>query len=421
MNHARTLAAIAFFLLALLLVSSCGGPVERGAEAMPIPVAAPEAIPPAPPEPVRDGIFVLADGDTLATALGTLGVPATEIDRLSRDARSVYDLARLRSGNAIHFRLTDDGTGVDTLRYDIDPENYVEAQRTAEGFAVRKAVVPFTASRETLRMTVRTCLFCEAEKENWDLGVLSQLAEEVLAWDVDFDSDVQPGDTFTALVERKTLETGVVRYGRVLAATASVGGETISAVWYETGKDGAYYAPTGKAMKKSFLRTPLKFRRVSSGFSYRRVHPISRRVRPHLGVDFAAPSGTPVRAAADGVVAFAGKRRGFGNFIQIRHASGYETWYAHLNGIARGARSGARVRQGQLIGTVGATGIATGPHLDYRMKQGGRFVNPMAQRFLPGAPIPKAKKEAFRAEADRLLAALAPPPIAASTALAKAP
>jgi murein DD-endopeptidase MepM/ murein hydrolase activator NlpD len=194
-----------------------------------------------------------------------------------------------------------------------------------------------------------------------------------------------------------------VDYGRILAAQYISDGEVITGIGFQDGKGFAYFDLEGRSLKKAFLRSPLHFTRISSGFTHRRRHPILGGVRPHLAVDYAAPTGTPVWAVADGYVQFAGRNRGNGIQVVLRHRSGYRTYYNHLSRIARGVRGGVRVTQKQVIGYVGSTGLSTGPHLDYRVSQHGRFVNPLSERFIPGKPIAKAERGAFPQRAHALV------------------
>jgi murein DD-endopeptidase MepM/ murein hydrolase activator NlpD len=168
----------------------------------------------------------------------------------------------------------------------------------------------------------------------------------------------------------------------------------------------AYYDAEGRSLKKMFLRSPLQFSRISSGFTYRRPHPVLGGIRPHLAIDYAAPTGTPVWAVADGVVVFAGRNRGNGIQVRLRHRAGYETYYNHLSRVGRGLRRGAHVRQKQVIGYVGSTGLSTGPHLDYRVKHGSTFVNPLNEKFVPGKPIAKSERAPFIERARAMLARL---------------
>jgi murein DD-endopeptidase MepM/ murein hydrolase activator NlpD len=228
---------------------------------------------------------------------------------------------------------------------------------------------------------------------------------------IDFESDLQQGDRFEVLVEKSSHDGQFSGYGAILGARFLTDGRDLRAIQWTDPSTGRsdYYDDNGRSLKRFFLRTPLRFEpRVTSGFSRNRLHPVFRTYRAHLGIDYAAPTGAPVVAAASGTVLSAGWSGGGGNMVRLRHASGFETYYLHLSSIAKGVRPGARVEQGQLIGRVGATGTATGPHLDYRLKKNGVFVNPLTEhrKLPPGEPISAAQLAAFRAHRDDTLRAM---------------
>ena len=206
-------------------------------------------------------------------------------------------------------------------------------------------------------------------------------------------------DRFRVLVEKRYAGGRFVDYGRILVAQYASEGRTLTGVGWESKRRFAYYDPEGRSLRKSFLKSPLEFTRITSGFTYARPHPVLGGVRPHLAIDYAAPVGTPVRAVADGHVLRAGWNGGNGIQVHLRHRAGYETQYNHLSGLAPGIATGARVGQRQLIGFVGATGVATGAHLDYRIAKSGVFVNPLGERFVPGEPIAPGERAAFLAHA----------------------
>jgi len=243
---------------------------------------------------------------------------------------------------------------------------------------------------------------------------------EIFGWDMDFYTDPRPGDTFRVVVEKKTLESGeVASYGRILAAEYNNGPHAYRAVLFH-GPNGepAYYTPEGKSMKKAFLHSPLKFAAViTSHFSQHRYHPILKEYRPHLGIDYAAPTGTPVQTIGDGRVIFAGRKGGAGNLIEIQHSNGYTTYYMHLSRVL--VHSGERVEQGQRIGLVGMTGLATGPHLDFRIQRGKEFLNFERLPLPPSDPVSKRDWNEFAAMRDHALARMPPLPPQQSTAVAK--
>jgi murein DD-endopeptidase MepM/ murein hydrolase activator NlpD len=235
---------------------------------------------------------------------------------------------------------------------------------------------------------------------------------DVFGADIDFNSDLQAGDTFGVAFEKVYREGGFVAYGAVIAAEFRNEGRLLRAVRFTPpgGKPG-YYDTDGRSLRRFFIKSPLKFApRISSGFSSGRFHPILRIVRPHLGVDYLAPMGAPVIAVAAGVVVSAGWNGEGGRLVHLRHVNGYETLYMHLSSIA--VRAGQRVAQGDFIGRVGSTGMSTGPHLDYRVKRNGAYVNPVLEhkRMPPGEPIPATLMARFTVERDRALARLVPAP-----------
>jgi len=221
---------------------------------------------------------------------------------------------------------------------------------------------------------------------------------EVLQWDLDFNRDLRTGDRFEVFYEEVYLDGEFHDLGRILALVYDNAGRRLEAYRYGDG----YYDAEGRPLQKLFLRSPMRFTRVTSRFSRHRFHPILKTQRPHYGVDYGAPRGTPARVTANGVVTFVGRNGGAGNMVRVRHPNGFETSYLHLSGYGPGVRRGARVSQGDTIGYVGATGLATAPHLDYRVKKDGRWVDPLTLQAEPAAPIPPGELESFLAERDRL-------------------
>jgi murein DD-endopeptidase MepM/ murein hydrolase activator NlpD len=230
----------------------------------------------------------------------------------------------------------------------------------------------------------------------WDLA-------DVYAWQVDFTRDIQPGDRFQVVFERLVSEAGEVRFGRVLAADLTMSGKSLTAFRFENAGRSAFYDTDGNSLRRAFLRAPVQFRRISSSFARARFHPVLGITRRHEGTDYAAAPGTPVMAAGDGVVLRAGRAGGYGNLIELRHRNGITTRYGHLRGFARGIRTGARVEQGQTIGYVGSTGLATGPHLHYEFRVNGVARDSRRVELGNGAPIGSDLRAGFEAERDRLL------------------
>ncbi|MCW5657638.1 MAG: peptidoglycan DD-metalloendopeptidase family protein [Burkholderiaceae bacterium] len=345
-----------------------------------------------------------------------------------------------RSAHALVSRLKEAGLNPRAIRAR-DP---VELQRDASGAVVALSYAPSAWQRfegrvvdgvwQAQRVDVQPEVRVEVregriERSLWDAvesgAVDAQTILDLVGIfesDFDFASDAQPGDRFRLLVESHYADGKFVEVGRILAARYEAEEERLIAVGFEVNGRLNFYGPEGESLKKTFLRSPLQFTRISSGFTHRRPHPVLGGVRPHLAIDYAAPTGTPVWAVADATVEFAGRKGGNGIQVLLRHRSGYKTYYNHLSRVARGIRPGVRVQQKAVIGYVGSTGLSTGPHLDYRVSVNGRFVNPLSEKFLPGDPVPAARRAEFVAHAQQLIAQLdataEPPARAASVSAA---
>ena len=342
---------------------------------------------------------------TFSEFLEDAGVDGATVRKLVEDARPVYNLARVRAGNRVSLVTSAQGE-LRALGYQIDADRLLWVTKQADRYHAELRAIPYTVSVTGVAGRLRHSLF-EAVAEQGEGDLLTLEIADIFGWDIDFSTDPRPGDTFQVLVEKKTLNGQRWGYGRVLATQYRNAGHLYQAVLFRdpSGRP-AYYAPSGKSVAKAFLRSPLKFgAAVTSGFSHRRFHPILRRYRPHLGVDYRAPVGSAVQAVADGRVLSAGWDRGGGKTIRLRHAKGYETYYLHLSRIL--VRRGRRVQQGQIIGRSGATGMATGPHLDFRVKQGGRFRNFLRLKLPPARSVSHEDWDEFLAVRDEMLARLA--------------
>lgn len=345
----------------------------------------------------------LYPGETLAQLLGRLGVTEQELGLWLSRAAARLDLRRLPAWTPVLcHRLW--GVDIQELRLDLGRQELVFTRSGADLTAalrdrpVREAVAvkggPIAGS-----------LFATVDSLGEGDGLAVALAE-VFAWQVDFHRDLQPGDTVKAVFVRQECEGEVLGYGPVLAAMLTNRGKEYKAFRFVHDGKAGYYDELGRPLKRQFLRSPLPYSRVTSGFSFSRRHPILGRRLPHFGVDYAAPEGTPVRATADGVVSFVGWKGGGGKTVEVRHASGYVTAYLHLSRFAPGLSAGRRVSQGEVIGYVGSTGLATGPHLDYRVTQNGRYLNPARIGSDPAPPLTGAALAAFaesRARLERVL------------------
>jgi len=326
----------------------------------------------------------------------------------------------LRPGDSIKLTHTDGD--IRELTRKVSETQTLDVVRQDSGFEAKMIDNPVETRVRTARATIDSSLFQAAGAADISDTVALKLAN-VFAWDIDFVLDIREGDRFTAVYEQVFQNGKYLRDGEVLAAEFVNNGKVYRAVRFVTDGHAGYYTPAGAAMRKAFLRAPLEFTRVSSAFNPHRHHPILNLIRGHMGTDYAAPIGTPVRAAGDGHVSFAGQRGGYGNAIVLTHGANVSTLYGHMSRFARNMHVGTRVQQGEVIGYVGMTGLATGPHLHYEYLTGGVHRNPQTVQ-LPGAePLRAQDLQRFRDMAAPLLAGLSAPPSppAAVAAIAPAP
>ncbi len=363
-----------------------------------------EALVPAPASFIREERF--QRGDTLSTLLGRLGVNGEDAQKLLRAQAGT--LRSLRTGMTVNAEVSAEGALL-TLNYAPGKDALALIERDGEGFKSSESRLALQPQTVLKSGTIRSSLFAAADAAGLPDGVAIQLAE-IFAGDIDFHRDLRKGDRFSVAYEVMYHEGRVARSGRLLAAEFVNAGKTYRAVWY-SGGDGkdpgkvGYYTPDGKNLRKAFLRSPLEFSRVSSGFGMR-MHPIMQQWRAHKGIDYAAPVGTRVRSVGDGVIEFAGRQGGYGNMVVIRHAGQYSTAYAHLSRIAPGLHRGTRVAQGDALGFVGQTGWATGPHLHYEFRIAGEPRNPLAVAMPAALPVAAPEMPAFRRHAAPLAAQL---------------
>jgi murein DD-endopeptidase MepM/ murein hydrolase activator NlpD len=354
---------------------------------------------------------------TLETLLQKNDLPATIVAGLVTSIRSVFNPRGLRAHQAYRITRTLDGL-LREFEYEIDADRFLRAVLRRESPPDSPA---FDVSvEERVKTVTNAAISTTISREHPSIiGAFDAVGEQVqlalvlstiFGGEVDFNSDLQAGDRIDVLFERIQRDGADAGYGDVEAAVLETGGRTLTAVRY-VGPDGkpGYYDQQGRSLKRQFLASPLPFEpRVTSRFSYRRVNPVHGGVRPHLGVDYGAPAGTAVKAVAAGVVDFANWNGEAGRMVRIRHSGGYQTSYLHLSSFAAGIRPGARVDQGDIIGRVGMTGTATGPHLDYRISKNGVYLNPLAalSRMPAGEPIPASDLEAFGRARDTVMAEL---------------
>ncbi len=345
-------------------------------------------------------------GDTLARILTSRGHTPATVHQIVSSGPAGEALTAIKVGTTLKVATDHDGQ-LSEISYQPDPYRVVNVRRNSDGVYESEIVEkPAVTVQRFAEGTIEDSLFGAGKRAGVSDTVILEIAD-VFGYDIDFALEVQQGDSFRVLFEEVLVEGEKVRDGDVLAAEFVNEGRTYRAVRYKT-SDGrvGYYTPEGMAMRKAFLRTPVDFARISSGFTTRRLHPVLHTVRAHKGVDYAAARGTPVKAAGDGRIEYAGNKGGYGRTIIIQHGGSKSTLYAHLNGFAKNIRSGARVSQGQVIGYVGSTGLASGPHLHYEFRVNGVHVNPLKVKTAEATPIAASEKQAFLAESTRLVAML---------------
>ncbi len=334
------------------------------------------------------------NGQFFSTLLGSLGMSAQEAYNLTQGCGDVFDVKNLRVGNSYraYYSAAD---SLQYLVYDRDRTSCVvfSCRTPCDAWIYEK---PITIEKKYADVTISSSLWVDMREAGVSPELIISLSD-IYAWTVDF-FGLQKGDRFRVLYEEKVCDGEVVAVDTVRYAVFSHNGQDLPSIMFDQ-KDGGniYWNEKGESMRKAFLKAPLKFSRVSSGFSYARKHPVTRKVQPHTGVDYAAPKGTPVMTIGDGVVTSMKYEGAGGNTIRIRHNSVYSTAYLHLSGYAKGLKVGQRVRQGQVIGYVGSTGRSTGPHLDFRVWKNGSPINPLKMDSPPAEPLKDEYKPAFKA------------------------
>ncbi|NIO40296.1 MAG: peptidoglycan DD-metalloendopeptidase family protein [Burkholderiales bacterium] len=347
----------------------------------------------------------IQQGDTVATILLRLGVDDQEAMTYLSQAKDVRSLYRLIAGRSLRAITTSTGR-LEELSYLNANGKRLLVERTATGFRATERVPEYEPRIMQSSGTIEYSLFAATDAAGLHENIAIQLAD-IFSSDIDFNRDIRTGDRFTVVYEANYSNGEFLGVGRVIAAEFSNQGNTYRAVYFRDGQGrGGYYGPDGKNVRKAFLRSPLAFSRITSRYTTKRFHPVLRKWRAHRGIDYGAPTGTPVRATANGRVTFASRKGGYGKLISLRHANGYGTRYAHLSRFAKGVRQGTRVQQGQVIGYVGQTGLASGPHLHYEFLVNGVQRNPLKLVLPPGPPITPELRDAFKANSAPLLTRL---------------
>ncbi len=348
------------------------------------------------------------EGETVGRILNGFGVSARLIDKLDKASKEAFPLRNIRPGHKYTAFIHEDSLyapHLDYLAYEKSVSEYVVFGFVGDSVTITKGEKPTTVRRTKKSAVIESSLWGAIMEADLPYALAAEM-EEIYQWTADF-FGFHAGDDFTVIYDEKIIDDTVsIGIGRVWGAKFNHAGKTRYAIPFRQGDKLQYWEADGGSLRKNILKAPLKFSRISSGFSYSRLHPVHKVRRPHTGVDYAAPSGTPVRAVADGVVTFRGWGGGGGNTIKIKHAGNLMTGYLHLRGFAKGIVVGARVTQGQLIGYVGSTGTSTGPHLDYRIWKNGTPINPLKVPQEPTEPINEKNRAKFEFVRDRIIAEL---------------
>jgi murein DD-endopeptidase MepM/ murein hydrolase activator NlpD len=349
--------------------------------------------------PEHSIVLTVEERDTLDSVLVEGGLDRSQSAAINRDFGRFIDLRRLRPGHLLRFHYSNGS--VDSVQMKVLGWGAIDAVRDTTGFQVTGRPAPTRTVNATIAADIDSSLYETLRGLGESPQIVQQLVD-VFQWDIDFFT-LRRGDSFSMVVEKRYAGDELVGYGPITAARFTQNGQQFEAFRQETpnGRAG-YYTRLGNPLRKQFLRAPLQFTRITSGFSKSRFHPILHYFRPHHGVDYGAPTGTPVMTTADGVVLETAYKRGEGNFVRVRHTSRIETYYLHLSRFASGVRPGRKLMQGDVIGYVGATGLATAPHLDYRVRDSGTWLDPLRLKSITPDPLRGSVIAEFRAKVARL-------------------
>lgn len=359
-----------------------------------------------PPSPIQRIEGFVNRGDSLSSLLGKYHVSANEIFELVLACKDLYNLDRMRQGNRYSIVINREKGELIRFEYTIDEERNLIAEQKDSGFESYIEKILYDIKTRQGKGKIESSLFETAD----EVGLSPQITlsmVDIFSWDIDFNADLRAGDTFSVIYEEKYLANDFARYGRILAALMAVQGEAHFAFFYKDKKGHLdYYDIKGNSLRKVFLKSPLRYTRISSNFSRKRFHPILKIYKPHLGIDYAAPTGTPVQAIGDGKVLYVGRKKRYGKSVKIKHNNNYQSAYGHLSRYAKGIKKNQTVIQGQIIGYVGATGLATGPHLDFRLLYKGRFINPLKINFPAARPVLTEELPKFKEKINEMLSTL---------------
>ncbi len=344
-------------------------------------------------------------GENLSVIFGKMSLSTKDLHQITHANEFGKQFAHLKTGNELVASIDNEGQLIELI-YKKNPIETLIAKRQGDDFLVeidRKAVETQLASAHA---TVHSSLFLDGKAAGLNDNLIMQLAN-IFAWDIDFALNLREGDQFTVVYEKHLVDGQEIDGGEIVSAEFINQGQNYTAVRFvEADGSTGYYTPEGKSLRKAFIRTPVAFARISSRFNLRRKHPVLNRIRAHKGVDYAARTGTPVKTTGNGRIVFRGRKGGYGNTIIVKHGQKYTTLYAHLSRFKKGLKTGSRVKQGQIIGYVGKSGLATGPHLHYEFRINGKHRNPLTVKLPNSKPIDKSLLAEFKNQTTPLLAQL---------------
>lgn len=356
------------------------------------------------PEASQWTTISVKSGQSLSVIFEALGLARDEVADLLALGGEVNRLKRLKAGDDLHIRVED--SQLEGLTYALDERRTLEVRRGDKGLESVTLTAEIEHRQTTASGRITDSLFVDGRRANLSSRLIMEFAD-IFGYDIDFAQGLHAGDSFSVVYEQLYKDGKKLRDGDILAAEFLSQGQRFRAVRFTTPEGNtAYYTPNGQSLRKAFIRTPVDFARISSPFNLRRLHPILHTIRAHKGVDYAAGTGTPIKATGDGRISFKGSKRGYGNVVVLNHGGGVETLYAHLSRFRAGLGNGSSVRQGQVIGYVGKSGLATAPHLHYEFRLNGLHKNPMTVPLPRANPVSPRHMTAFRAQSSTLIAAL---------------
>lgn len=362
----------------------------------------------AQPEPIAQNwlTHVVAPGENLSTIFSDHGLSKTTLHKITTTTEFSKEIGNIHPGKLFEI-LVDDSGKLQALKYHPDKRTTLAVKLTEQGLESTKTVKEIERQITNAHAQINSSLFSDAKAAGLSDKLVMAIAQ-IFAWDIDFALDLQPGDEFTVVYEQLFLDGEKIGSGQILATEFINKGQSHVAVQYEDSHGNVgYFTPDGKSLKKAFLRTPVKFARISSRFNLRRKHPVLNKIRAHKGVDYAAPTGTPVHATGNGKVIYKGRKGGYGRVVIVQHGKQYSTLYAHLSGYHKNIKKGTRVKQSQTIGYVGKSGLATGPHLHYEFRVNGQHKNPLTVQLPKSTPVNDLEFSNFKTRTGPLLSQLA--------------